>query len=32
VRMAFDGNQQVAVLLSQKLIGTKNFRTKQRTL
>ena len=32
VRMAFDSNQQVAVLLSQKLIGTKNFRDKQRTL
>ncbi len=32
VRIAFDGNQQVAVLLSQKLIGTKNFRAKQRTL
>ena len=32
IRMAFDGNRQVAVLLSQKLIGTKDFRAKQRTL
>lgn len=31
-RLAFDGTCQVAVLLSQKLIGTKDFRSKKRTL
>ena len=32
IRLAFDGNQQVAVLLSQRLIGTKDFRAAKRTL
>ncbi len=32
IRLAFDGNQQVAVLLAQRLIGTKDFRAARRTL
>lgn len=32
IKMAFDSNQQVAVLLSQKLIGTKDFRAEERVL
>lgn len=32
IRLAFDGNQQVAVLLSQRLIGTKDFRAAKRVL
>ena len=32
LKMAFDGNRQIAVLLSQKLIGTKDFRAEERVL
>ena len=32
IKMAFDSNRQVAVLLSQKLIGTKDFRDNERVL
>ena len=32
IKMAFDSNRQVAVLLSQKLIGTKDFSAEERVL
>ena len=32
IRLAYDSNRQVAVLLSQRLIGTKDFRAKERKL
>jgi len=32
IKMAFDSNRQVAVLLAQKLIGTKDFRAEERVL
>ena len=32
IKMAFDSNRQVAVLISQKIIGTKDFRAEERVL